>query len=152
VIADEPTTALDVTTQAQIIDLMVKLKNERGMGIMMITHDLGVIAEMAERVVVMYLGKAVENADVRSLFHEAAHPYTQALMNSIPKIGRKVKSRLNPVTGMIPNPYNRPKGCNFHPRCPSAIQGICDVFEPPLVELNSEHKVSCWLYAEKREA
>ena len=152
VIADEPTTALDVTTQAQIIDLMVKLKNERGMGIVMITHDLGVIAEMAERVVVMYLGKAVENANVRSLFHEPAHPYTQALMNSIPKIGRKAKARLQPVTGMVPNPYNRPKGCSFHPRCPHAIVGICDELEPPLVELSPEHKVSCWLYAERKEA
>ncbi len=123
VIADEPTTALDVTTQAQIIDLMVKLKNERGMGIVMITHDLGVIAEMAERVVVMYLGKAVETANVRALFHEPAHPYTQALMNSIPKIGRKVKTWLKPVTGMVPNPYNRPLGCTFHPRCPSCYSG-----------------------------
>jgi peptide/nickel transport system ATP-binding protein len=152
VIADEPTTALDVTTQAQIIDLMVKLKNERGMGIVMITHDLGVIAEMAERVVVMYLGKVVENATVRSLFHEPAHPYTQALMNSIPKIGRKMKSRLKPVTGMVPNPYNRPKGCTFHPRCPYAIAGTCDEIEPPLIALDPEHKVSCWLYAEKKEA
>jgi oligopeptide/dipeptide ABC transporter ATP-binding protein len=152
VIADEPTTALDVTTQAQIIDLMVKLKNERGMGIVMITHDLGVIAEMAERVVVMYLGKAVEIATVRSLFHEPAHPYTQALMNSIPKIGRKVKARLQPVTGMVPNPYDRPKGCSFHPRCPSAIRGKCDVDAPPLVELGNDHTVSCWLYTKEKEA
>jgi len=146
VIADEPTTALDVTTQAQIIDLMLKLKNERDMGIVMITHDLGVIAEMAERVVVMYLGKAVEVADVRSLFHNAAHPYTQALLNSIPKIGRKIKSRLKPVTGMVPNPYNRPRGCMFHPRCPSVIQGKCDELTPPLIELSPEHKVACWLF------
>jgi peptide/nickel transport system ATP-binding protein len=152
VIADEPTTALDVTTQAQIIDLMVKLKNERGMGIVMITHDLGVIAEMAERVVVMYLGKAVENADVRALFHEPAHPYTQALLNSIPKIGRKVKLKLKPVTGMVPNPYNRPRGCMFNPRCPFAIPGKCDELEPPLIELSPEHRVSCWLYPEKKEA
>ncbi len=152
VIADEPTTALDVTTQAQIIDLMVKLKNERGMGIVMITHDLGVIAEMAERVVVMYLGKVVESANVRELFHEPAHPYTQALMNSIPKIGRKVKTKLKPVTGMVPNPYDRPKGCTFHPRCPYAIVGTCDELEPPLVELGPGHKVSCWLYPVKKEA
>lgn len=152
VIADEPTTALDVTTQAQIIDLMVKLKNERGMGIVMITHDLGVIAEMAERVVVMYLGKVVESANVRELFHEPAHPYTQALMNSIPKIGRKVKSKLKPVTGMVPNPYDRPKGCTFHPRCPFAIAGTCDELEPPLVELGPGHMVSCWLYPVKKEA
>jgi oligopeptide/dipeptide ABC transporter ATP-binding protein len=146
VIADEPTTALDVTTQAQIIDLLVKLKNEHDMGIVMITHDLGVIAEMAERVVVMYLGKAVEVADVRSLFHNAAHPYTQALLNSIPKIGRKVKARLKPVTGMVPNPYDRPKGCMFHPRCPSVIHGKCDQLTPPLIELSPEHIVACWLY------
>lgn len=149
VIADEPTTALDVTTQAQIIDLMVKLKNERGMGIVMITHDLGVIAEMAERVVVMYLGKAVEIASVRSLFHEAAHPYTQALLNSIPKIGRKMKAKLKPVTGMVPNPYNRPRGCMFHPRCPSVIKGVCDEQDPTLIELGPDHQVSCWLYARK---
>jgi peptide/nickel transport system ATP-binding protein len=146
VIADEPTTALDVTTQAQIIDLLVKLKNEHDMGIVMITHDLGVIAEMAERVVVMYMGRAAEVADVRSLFHQAAHPYTQALLNSIPKIGRKVKSRLKPVTGMVPNPYDRPIGCMFHPRCPSVIHGKCDEMTPPLIELSPEHKVSCWLY------
>ena len=96
------------------------------MAIMMITHDLGVIAEMAEQVVVMYLGKVVENADVRALFHDAAHPYTQALLHSIPKIGRKVQARLKPITGMVPNPYNRPKGCLFHPRCPYAIPGTCD--------------------------
>ena len=151
VIADEPTTALDVTTQAQIIDLMVKLKNERGMGIVMITHDLGVIAEMAERVVVMYLGRAVEISGVRSLFHEAAHPYTQALLNSIPKIGRKSKTKLQPVTGMVPNPYNRPRGCMFHPRCPSVIKGLCDEQEPTLQELGPDHQVACWLY-EKKEA
>jgi peptide/nickel transport system ATP-binding protein len=111
-----------------------------------------VIAEMAERVVVMYLGKVVENASVRSLFHEPAHPYTQALMNSIPKIGRKVKARLQPVTGMVPNPYNRPKGCTFHPRCPHAIAGKCDQIEPPLVAISPDHQVSCWLYPEKKEA
>ena len=145
-IADEPTTALDVTTQAQILDLMLRLKREMGMGILMITHDLGVIAEIAERVVVMYLGRAVEVADVRTLFHDAKHPYTQALLQSIPKVGRRARARLQPVAGMIPSPYNRPHGCLFHPRCPLAIHGQCDVDEPPLQAVGPGHNVACWLY------
>lgn len=145
-IADEPTTALDVTTQAQILELMLRLKHELGMGIMMITHDLGVIAEMAERVVVMYLGRVAEVANVRSLFHDPKHPYTIALLNSIPKVGRRARQRLKPVSGMVPSPYNRPRGCLFHPRCPSAMRGVCDQIEPPLVTLADGRQVACWLY------
>ncbi|NLG98405.1 MAG: ABC transporter ATP-binding protein [Chloroflexi bacterium] len=145
-LADEPTTALDVTTQSQILELMLELKREMGMAIVMITHDLGVVAEMAQRVVVMYLGRAVEVADVRSLFHDPKHPYTQGLMQSVPKIGRKTRERLQPIKGMVPNPYNRPKGCLFHPRCPQCIPGKCDLLEPPTVNLPGGRAVSCWLY------
>jgi peptide/nickel transport system ATP-binding protein len=148
-IADEPTTALDVTTQAQILELMLRLKQETGMSIVMITHDLGVIAETAQSVVVMYLGRVAEVADVRSLFHDPKHPYTQALLQSIPKVGRRARTRLRPVTGMIPSPYNRPKGCLFHPRCASFIKGTCDVAEPPLISPGPGRSVSCWLYADK---
>lgn len=145
-LADEPTTALDVTTQAQILELMLELKREMGMGIVMITHDLGVISEMAQRVVVMYLGRAVEVAPVRALFHNPKHPYTQGLMQSIPKIGRKSSERLQPIKGMVPNPYRRPKGCLFHPRCPAFMPGKCDVIEPSLVTMPDGHQVSCLLY------
>lgn len=145
-LADEPTTALDVTTQSQILELMVSLKQEMGMGIMMITHDLGVIAEMAQRVVVMYLGRAVEIANVRDLFHDPKHPYTRGLMQSVPKVGKKSRERLQPIEGMVPNPYRRPKGCLFHPRCPSFMPGKCDVIEPPLITLPDGRQVSCLLY------
>jgi oligopeptide/dipeptide ABC transporter ATP-binding protein len=145
-IADEPTTALDVTTQAQILDLMLKLKQEFGMGILMITHDLGVIAEVAQRVVVMYLGRVAEVASVRTLFRDARHPYTQALLRSIPKVGARARERLEPVRGMVPSPYRRPKGCLFHPRCPAAMPGVCDQVEPTLVELADGHQVACLLY------
>ncbi len=145
-IADEPTTALDVTTQAQILELMLRLKNERGMGIMMITHDMGVVAEMTQRVAVMYLGRVAEVADVRTLFHHPKHPYTVALLNSIPKLGRRARARLEPVTGMVPSPYHRPKGCLFHPRCPSAMKGLCDQKEPPLITLEGGQRVACFLY------
>lgn len=145
-LADEPTTALDVTTQAQILELMGNLKHEMGMAIVMITHDLGVIAEMAQRVVVMYLGRVVETADVQSLFHEPKHPYTLGLLQSVPKMGIKSTARLQPVIGMVPNPYQRPGGCLFHPRCPAFIPGTCDVIAPPLISLPGGHQVSCWLY------
>lgn len=148
-IADEPTTALDVTTQAQILELMLRLKQETGMGIVMITHDLGVIAETAQRVVVMYLGRVAEVADVRSLFHDPKHPYTQALLQSTPKVGRRARTRLRPVTGMVPSPYHRPRGCLFHPRCPSFMKGACDVIEPSLVSVGDGRQVSCLLYSDK---
>jgi peptide/nickel transport system ATP-binding protein len=145
-IADEPTTALDVTTQAQILELMVQLKDEFGMSIMLITHDLGVVAEMADDVVVMYLGRIVERAGVDALFHDPKHPYTRALLRSIPKLGPKMRERLEAIKGMVPNPYNRPRGCTFHPRCPSFMSGVCDRVEPPPVLLEDGREVRCLLY------
>jgi peptide/nickel transport system ATP-binding protein len=148
-IADEPTTALDVTTQAQILDLMSELQNELGMSILLITHNLGVIAEMCDQVVVMYLGQVVEQADTVSLFNQPKHPYTQALMRSIPKFGQRKKGRLDPIKGMVPDPYNRPMGCSFHPRCDQFMPGVCDQQEPSLNELAEGGMVRCFLYGEK---
>jgi oligopeptide/dipeptide ABC transporter ATP-binding protein len=145
-LADEPTTALDVTTQAQILDLMRRLKEDTGSSIVLITHDLGVIAEMAQDVAVMYLGKVVEVADVRSLFRDPKHPYTQALLQSVPKVGRHARERLRPVKGMVPSPYARPTGCPFHPRCPAFIAGTCDVVVPKPTRLGDGREVSCHLY------
>ena len=141
-IADEPTTALDVTIQAQILELMKKLKQELDMAIMLITHDLGVIAEMAERVVVMYAGKVVEEADVEPLFAHPYHPYTRGLLDSIPDVeGRK--ERLHVIEGVVPNPMFMPAGCRFNPRCPYA-QDRCREDQPELEEIAPGHKVSCW--------
>jgi len=145
-IADEPTTALDVTTEAQILDLMQRLQDEMGMAIMFITHNLGVIAEMAEEVIVMYLGKVVERADVDSIFYDPRHPYTQALLRSIPRIGRKSRVRLDTIEGMVPDPYNIPSGCTFHTRCRHFMPGVCDVAEPPPVDTGDGHMVSCFLF------
>jgi oligopeptide/dipeptide ABC transporter ATP-binding protein len=144
-IADEPTTALDVTTQAQILDLLRHLQDELGMAIMFITHDLGVIAEMTKRVVVMYLGKVVESADVDTLFHDPHHPYTKALIASVPRLGM-TSGLLQPIEGSVPDPYNIPKGCAFHPRCPSFIPGTCDVVEPEWIAIAPNHHVRCHLY------
>mgnify|MGYP001168579304 CR=1 FL=1 len=149
-IADEPTTALDVTTQAQILTLMSDLQEQFGMAIMFITHDLGVIAQMADFVIVMYLGQVVEMADVDTIFYNPKHPYTQSLLRSIPKLGRKsaqhATSRLMAIRGTIPDAYNIPKGCPFHPRCRKAIAGVCDQREPPFLEVENGHKVRCVLY------
>jgi peptide/nickel transport system ATP-binding protein len=144
-IADEPTTALDVTTQAQVLNLMRDLQEEMGMAIMYITHNLGVIAEVAEEVIVMYLGKVVERTDVDSLFNDPRHPYTQALLRSIPKLGRRSRTRLDTIKGMVPDPYNIPRGCPFHPRCPQARGGLCNVQEPQVVDVGGGHLVSCLL-------
>ncbi len=141
-IADEPTTALDVTIQAQILDLIRKLQAEFHMALMMITHNLGVIAEMADDVVIMYMGKVVEEAPVKDIYHDPLHPYTRGLMESIPALTRK-KERLKPIKGMVPDPYNLPKGCPFEPRCPEAID-ICRVQMPELKEIKPRHKVACW--------
>jgi peptide/nickel transport system ATP-binding protein len=145
-IADEPTTALDVTTQAQILDLMRELQREFGMAIMIITHDLGVIAEMADDVVVMYLGRVVEQAPVDDIFHAPKHPYTQALLRSIPHIRSQSRTRLASITGAIPHPYNRPPGCTFHPRCEAYIPGTCNQRAPTLQAVGQAHNVSCFLY------
>lgn len=147
-LADEPTTALDVTTQAQILALIRQLKDELGMSVMMITHDLGVVAETAQTVVVMYLGKVVEMADVRSLFRDPKHPYTRALLASIPKLGHRSGEKLNPVNGMVPSPFNRPVGCPFHTRCPSAMPGICDARMPNETRIHERHTVNCFLYGD----
>ncbi len=139
-IADEPTTALDVTTQAQILDLMRDLQAEFGMAIIFITHNLGVIAEMAHDVVVMYLGEAVEVADVDTLYHNPAHPYTQALLRSIPRHNVKL-DRLETIKGSVPDPANIPKGCTFYPRCPHYIPAKCA--NPPTLQVGEQHWAKC---------
>jgi peptide/nickel transport system ATP-binding protein len=148
-IADEPTTALDVTTQAQILELMKGLQDQFGMGIMLITHDLGVVAETCDEVVVMYLGEVVEQADVDTLFHNPKHPYTQALLRSIPRLGAGRTQQLNPIEGSVPDPFNRPAGCPFHSRCDQFMPGKCDVIHPKLTRLAGGHTVRCLLYEEE---
>ena len=145
-IADEPTTALDVTTQTQILELMRQLQQEDGMAIMLITHDLGVIAEMATDVAVMYLGRVVEQAPVDAIFHAPRHPYTRALLRSIPRMRSRARERLTPIAGAVPHPYDRPAGCPFHPRCPEFIPGTCDRESPSLRQAGDQHAVSCFLY------
>ncbi len=148
-IADEPTTALDVTTQAQILDLLRQLQEEKGVSIILITHDMGVIAEMADDVVVMYLGQVVEEGPVDDIFHAPKHPYTRSLLKSIPSILAKPRTKLATITGSIPHPYNRPVGCSFHPRCPDFMPGRCDVAEPKLQRLSERQVVSCFLYEQE---
>jgi len=143
-IADEPTTALDVTIQAQVLDLMNDLRKEFKTAIQFITHDLGVIADMADDVVVMYLGKVVEMAEVHELYHNPKHPYTQGLMNSIPSLASK-KDRLTPIKGVVPDPFDIPAGCGFEPRCPHAME-ICKTKVPELKEVAPGHTAACWLY------
>ena len=145
-IADEPTTALDVTTQTQILELMRQLQKEDGMAIMLITHDLGVVAEMATDVVVMYLGRVVEQAPVDAIFHDPKHPYTRALLRSIPSIRAKTRDRLTPIAGSVPHPYDRPAGCPFHSRCADFMPGTCDREPPSLRPVGDRHAVSCFLY------
>ncbi|MGA2956803.1 MAG: ABC transporter ATP-binding protein [Thermodesulfobacteriota bacterium] len=146
-IADEPTTALDVTIQAQILDLMLGLQEEMGMAIMIITHDLGVIAEVSDDVVVMYAGQVVEHASIETLFTDPQHPYTQGLIASIPRLGKKFqtgKERLKEIPGLVPNLIRLPRGCLFQPRCPLAFQA-CTQQRPPLFLLDAGHGVRCWL-------
>ena len=149
-IADEPTTALDVTTQAQILTLMRDLQQDLGMAIVFITHDLGVIAQMVDFVVVMYLGRVVEMAPVDTIFYNPQHPYTQSLLRSIPRLGRKsahgITSKLMAIRGTVPDPYSIPQGCPFHPRCNKAIKGVCDQKDPPFLQTEAGHKVRCVLY------
>ena len=145
-IADEPTTALDVTTQTQILELMRQLQQEDGMANMLITHDLGVIAEMATDVAVMYLGRVVEQAPVDAIFHAPKHPYTRALLRSIPRMRARSRERLTPIAGSVPHPYDRPTGCPFHPRCPDFIAGTCDRQTPGPRAVGDRHTVSCFLY------
>ncbi len=143
IIADEPTTALDVTIQAQVLELMIGLRQRLNTSIMLITHDLGVIASMADEVVVMYLGKVVEHSKVKALFHDPKHPYTQGLLNSIPSLSSKI--RLKPIQGVVPDLHNPPPGCGFAPRCPKATT-ICNDNVPPEKQLTPDHRVACWLY------
>lgn len=145
-IADEPTTAVDVTLQAQIIALIRDLQRELHMALVIITHDLGVIAETADMVVVMYLGRAVERAPVDSLFHDAKHPYTKGLLESVPVLGGGAVQSLRPIRGSVPSFRELPKGCPFHPRCDSMMPGLCDVVTPPSIQIGSDHDVSCFLY------
>ncbi len=144
-IADEPTTALDVTIEAQVLDLMNGLRENFNTAIQFITHDLGVIAQMADDVVIMYLGKIVERATASEIFHNTKHPYTQGLMNSIPSLATTKKERLIPIKGVVPDPFEVPEGCGFEPRCPQAME-ICKTKIPPLKEVASCHLAACWLY------
>jgi peptide/nickel transport system ATP-binding protein len=145
-IADEPTTALDVTTQAQILDLMRSLQKESGMAIILITHDLGVVAEMCDAVAVMYLGRVVEYGTVEEIFFAPKHPYTQALLRSIPKIDSAPGERLESIAGSVPHPFQRPTGCAYSPRCPSFMAGTCDAAVPPDFTITPGHTARCYLY------
>jgi peptide/nickel transport system ATP-binding protein len=145
-IADEPTTALDVTTQAQILDLLRRIQQERQMAIMLITHNLGVVAEMADDVVVMYLGRVVEEGSVDAIFHDPKHPYTKALLQSIPSIDSTPRMKLPTISGSIPHPFNRPPGCPFHPRCTAFMPGRCDAVAPDLLPVGDGRMASCFLY------
>ncbi len=151
-IADEPTTALDVTTQANILDLIRELQQDSGMSVLFITHDLGVVAEIADEVVVMYLGRDVESGDVDAIFHEAKHPYTRALLQSIPRYDSRENKRLFSIKGTVPHPYARPAGCPFHPRCDDFIAEHCNHIDPPRRRLNDAQNVRCLLYSPEVEA
>ena len=147
-IADEPTTALDVTIQAQILDLMLQLKDDYDTAVMMITHDLGVIAEIAQRVIVMYAGKVVEEAAATAIFEDPKHPYTQGLLQSIPKLGERSqhgRQRLKEILGIVPSLYDLSPGCHFSPRCPHAME-ICNQNPPQMTDLGDGHLVRCFLY------
>ncbi|EPC8421534.1 peptide ABC transporter ATP-binding protein [Bacillus wiedmannii] len=143
-IADEPTTALDVTIQAQILDLMKNLKNETNMALLLITHDLGIVAQNCTRVIVMYGGLIMEEGPVLHIFQSPNHPYTKGLLNSLPKISNGVKERLAPIQGVTPNLLNPPKGCPFAERCPHAMD-ICEKERPPYFEIGNERRSMCWL-------
>ncbi|MCE4603632.1 MAG: ABC transporter ATP-binding protein [Aeropyrum sp.] len=145
-IADEPTTALDVTIQAQLMDLLLDLKRERGLTLLLITHNLGLVAEYCDRVAVMYAGNIVEEAPVEELFEKPLHPYTQALIRAVPNPTRRIE-KLEHIPGTVPNLVKPPPGCRFHPRCPKAFDR-CRVEKPPLKEYSDHHKAACWLYEE----
>ncbi len=148
-IADEPTTSLDVTIQAQILALLNEVKKEIGASILIITHDLGIVAETCERVGVMYAGKMVEVANTKDLFRNPLHPYTQGLLRAIPKLHKDVEA-LEIIPGSVPNLIYPPSGCRFHPRCPYAMQ-ICRATAPPMFDVESDHKVACYLYTHMKQ-
>lgn len=149
-IADEPTTAVDVTIQAQILDLLRDLQREMRMAVMYISHDMGVIATMAQRVVVMYWGRIVEAGTTEDVFHRPSHPYTQALIKSIPQLTGERAATLYNIEGTVPHPYATVTGCHFHPRCPHFIPGRCDVTDPPVSAVSDGHQVMCHLYENNR--
>ena len=143
-IADEPTTALDVTIEAQILSLISQMQKRFNMAVIIITHDLGVVGQISDRIIVMYLGKIVEKSSTMEIFKSPLHPYTIGLLKSIPKIGSK--KRLYNIKGSVPSPYLLPKGCNFNTRCEKVME-ICRKKEPPLIEVSKDHFVKCWLYS-----
>jgi oligopeptide/dipeptide ABC transporter ATP-binding protein len=145
-IADEPTTALDVTIQAQILDLLRQLQESLGMAVLFITHNLGVVAQVADNVTIMYLGHAVENGPVADIFAAPAHPYTRELLKAIPRIGKTQGQPLAAIKGSVPGPFERPGGCRFHPRCKDFIAGRCDKEIPEMVPITEHHQVRCFLY------
>jgi len=145
-IADEPTTALDVTIQAQILDLMRDLQKRLGMAVLFITHNLGVIAQIADTVAIMYLGQVVEYGPVREILRNPKHPYTVDLLRAVPRLGKTAGQRLVAIEGSIPSPFQRPSGCPFHPRCSRAMEGRCNIQMPALTQLDDQHSVRCLLY------
>ncbi|MFG6192119.1 ABC transporter ATP-binding protein [Nonomuraea sp. JJY05] len=151
-IADEPTTALDVTTEAQILELIRNVRDRTGMSIMFITHSMGVVAQLCDEVIVMYLGRIVERGSVDDLFHDPKHPYTRALLRSIPRIGGNRKVPLEVIEGSVPDPHTRVAGCPFHPRCPEALPGRCDTAVPALSTAGPGHTVHCHLHQGDDEA
>jgi oligopeptide/dipeptide ABC transporter ATP-binding protein len=152
-IADEPTTALDVTIQAQILDLMRGLQKRLGMAVMFITHNLGVIAQIADTVAIMYLGQVVEYGPVREILRNPKHPYTVDLLRAVPRLGKTAGQRLVAIEGSIPSPFHRPSGCPFHPRCSRMMPGRCEVHMPAMTQLDDQHSVRCLLYEpEKSDA
>jgi peptide/nickel transport system ATP-binding protein len=151
-IADEPTTAIDVTTQAQVLNLLRSLQQEHEMAIIFITHDLGVIAQIADYVVVMYLGRVMESGPVDDIFHNPLHPYTKALLQSIPSIYTQSGTQLPTIEGSIPHPFSRPAGCPFYPRCGEYMPGVCDAATPEMQPFNERQSVSCFLYHDEKVA
>jgi len=150
ILADEPTTALDVTIQAQILELTAELQRSLSTSIVLITHNLGIVAEYAERVIVMYSGKIVEEAPAIPIFEEPLHPYTVGLLNSIPKLGSKAragKQRLTEIPGMVPSLNDLPQGCYFHPRCTRA-RSVCRDNQPELIDISPSRRVACWAVAD----
>ncbi len=151
-IADEPTTALDVTIQAQILNLMRDLRQRLGMAVMFITHNLGVIAQIADSVAIMYLGRVVEYGPVREILRNPKHPYTRNLLQAVPRLGKTARQRLTAIEGNVPSPFARVPGCPFHPRCQEAMAGRCEVEVPALTQISADHTVRCLLYETERVA
>jgi peptide/nickel transport system ATP-binding protein len=147
-IADEPTTAIDVTTQAQVLNLLRGLQQHHNTAIIFITHDLGVIAQMADYVVVMYLGRVMETGPIDDIFHVPQHPYTRALLRSIPTVHSQSRTMLPTIEGSIPHPFNRPTGCPFYPRCTDFMPNVCNTRLPALQPVNERQSASCFLYHE----